>query len=147
MRRAVAAALSSLTLAVPVADAAAATHAPHRKPAPKKKLVRVTKRIAGTEAQADRWGLLRVVLVVRKTTTIVGKKKKISRRITNVAVPEYPDHTGRSIFINEQALPILRQEVLQAQMNPNIDFVSGATYTSDAFTQSLQAAILKARTA
>ena len=44
----------------------------------------------------------------------------------------------------EQALPYLTQEVLQAQFNPNIDMVGGATATSFAFEQSLQAALLQA---
>jgi uncharacterized protein with FMN-binding domain len=60
-------------------------------------------------------------------------------------VPVYPDHTGRSIFINQQALPILEQEVLQAQFNPNVEMVSGATYTSNGFAESLQAALLEAK--
>jgi hypothetical protein len=147
MRRALAAALSSLAIAIPVADAAAATVA--RKPAPKKKVVTVTKRIAGPEELAGRWGPLEVVVVLRKTTTILAtKKRKIARRVTGVSVPVYPDHSYRSVFINSQALPILRREALQAQFAPgNIDFVSGATLTSEAFTQSLQAAILKARKA
>jgi uncharacterized protein with FMN-binding domain len=56
----------------------------------------------------------------------------------------YPNHTDRSLVINERAIPILRSETLQAQ-SAGIDFVSGATDTSDAYTQSLQAAILKAK--
>jgi uncharacterized protein with FMN-binding domain len=36
--------------------------------------------------------------------------------------------------------PILRQEALQAK-SAAIDTVSGATYTSDAYAQSLQAAL------
>ena len=59
-------------------------------------------------------------------------------------VPVYPDHTDRSIFINQQALPLLIQETIQAQSSA-IDMVSGATDTSQAFQQSLQSAILKAR--
>ena len=41
----------------------------------------------------------------------------------------------------------LQGEVLQAQLNPNIQLVSGATDTSHAFLQSLQAAILLAKKA
>ena len=49
------------------------------------------------------------------------------------------------MFINQQALPYLTQEVLQAQFNPNIELISGATATSFAFVQSLQAALLQAK--
>ena len=66
-------------------------------------------------------------------------------RAARVGAPIYPRHTGRSVFINQQALPILEQEVLQAQFNPNIEMVSGATYTSSGFVESLQAALLSAR--
>jgi uncharacterized protein with FMN-binding domain len=63
-----------------------------------------------------------------------------------VSVPSYPNHTDRSIYINQTALPILKTEALRAQ-SANINMVSGATDTSDAFAQSLQAAILKAKKA
>jgi len=49
--------------------------------------------------------------------------------------------TGRrSGQISSAAAPILREEALQAQ-SASIDTVSGATYTSDAYAQSLQAAL------
>ena len=48
----------------------------------------------------------------------------------------------RSAQINSQAEPQLRQQALQAQSS-NINGVSGATYTSNAFVQSLQAALNK----
>lgn len=40
--------------------------------------------------------------------------------------------------INERALPILVEATLSAQ-SANVDTVSGATYTSRAYRQSLQA--------
>ena len=48
----------------------------------------------------------------------------------------------RSAQINDEAIPYLRQQALQAQ-SANIDGVSGATYTSNAYVQSLQAALDK----
>ena len=49
--------------------------------------------------------------------------------------------TGRrSGQISNAAAPILREEALQAK-SASIDTVSGATYTSDAYAQSLQAAL------
>ena len=103
----------------------------------------VTKTVSGSIAQVDRWGELQLTLVVKKIT--VGKK--VTRRITAVKVPLSPNHTNRSIFINQQALPILEQEVLKAQLSTNIDMISGATDTSYAFVQSLQAAIVAAKKA
>jgi uncharacterized protein with FMN-binding domain len=46
----------------------------------------------------------------------------------------------RSGQISNAAAPILREEALQAR-SASIDTVSGATYTSDAYAQSLQAAL------
>ena len=66
--------------------------------------------------------------------------------ISEVAVVAYPDGDNKSVRINARALPTLRTEVLTAQ-TAQIDTVSGATYTSDAYTRSLQSAIDQARTA
>jgi len=137
MRRAITAALGAASLAVPTTAAASA--------ATTKKVIVSTKTVTGTQAVADRWGYIEVALVVRKTTTIVGSKKTVKRKIIKVGVPIYPNHTDRSVFINQQALPYLTQEVLQAQFNPNIQMISGASDTSDAFMQSLQSALLKAK--
>ena len=137
MRKTVVVLLSVLTLALPVADAVAAVTV-------KPKVVVTTRRFVGTAVEADRWGPLQVAITVRKTTTTVGKKVTVRRRIVAVSVPVYPNHTDRSIFINGQALPYLKQETLTAQ-STNIQLVSGATDTSYAFAQSLQAAILAAK--
>jgi uncharacterized protein with FMN-binding domain len=137
MRKSITALLTSLAIAVPVANAGAALT--------KKKVATVTKKVTGTQVQTDRWGLLQVALVVKKTTTTVGTKKTVTRKITSVTVPTYPNHTDRSVFINQQALPVLVQETLTAQFTGSINMVTGATDTSDAFTQSLQAALLAAK--
>ena len=50
------------------------------------------------------------------------------------------DSHQRSQEISQQAEPILRQEALQAQ-SAQIDLVSGATFTSESYAQSLQAAL------
>ncbi|MBV8257473.1 MAG: FMN-binding protein, partial [Actinobacteria bacterium] len=63
-----------------------------------------------------------------------------------LAVPVFPNHTDRSIFINQQALPLLESETLAANYSLNgIQMISGATYTSQGFLQSLQSALLKAQ--
>jgi uncharacterized protein with FMN-binding domain len=87
---------------------------------------------------------LQVTITVHKTTTVTAGKKKVTRKITAVSVPTYPNHTDRSVYINSQALPILKRETLQAQ-RANINLVSGASDSSQAFAASLQSAILKAK--
>ena len=139
MRKSILILLTVLVLALPIVDATAATKA-------KAKTIVVSKRFSGSVASVDRWGNLQVTIVVRKTTTTTGTKKKVTRRITAVSVPTYPDHTDRSVFINQNALPILKSEALKAQ-STNINLVSGATDTSYGFAQSLQAAILKGKKA
>jgi uncharacterized protein with FMN-binding domain len=78
-----------------------------------------------------RWGTVQV------TITVKGKK------ITNVKAA-LPTGKPRSEFINRQAGPLLKSEVLEAQ-SANIDEVSGATDTSEAYIESLQHAIKKAK--
>jgi uncharacterized protein with FMN-binding domain len=60
--------------------------------------------------------------------------------ITNVTEVVDQASDSRSAQINGQAIPRLNQEALQAQ-SANIQAVSGATYTSNAYVQSLQSAI------
>lgn len=61
------------------------------------------------------------------------------QRIVDVTVLQAPTD-GRSGRIADNATPVLREEALQAQ-SAHLDTVSGATYTSEAYAQSLQAAI------
>ena len=60
-------------------------------------------------------------------------------QITAVKTLQSPSG-GRSDEINSYATPQLEQEVMKSQ-SANIDTVSGATYTSDAYKQSVQSAI------
>ena len=63
-------------------------------------------------------------------------------RITNVSVPNLQTAEPTSQQISEQAIPMLRAEVLQAQ-SANVNGISGATFTSQAYVQSLRAALNK----
>lgn len=139
MRRTLTITLTALVLALPSVNAWAAANA---QKAPLKKIIVAKKTFTGSLGQADQWGNVQVTIVVKKTTTIVGTQKTVKRRIESIKVPVYPDHTGRSVFISNNSLPTLVQEALKAQ-STHIYIVSGATYTSDAFGQSLQAAIIK----
>lgn len=65
-------------------------------------------------------------------------------KITNIQFLQAPNDRGTSIEINSQADPMLAQEAIQAQ-SANVDVVSGATDSSNAFVQSLQSALDKAK--
>ena len=61
-------------------------------------------------------------------------------KITNVQALQYPNWHGQSVRINQYAIPQLNQQAVAAN-SANINGVSGATFTSEAYAQSLQAAI------
>ncbi|GAA3707191.1 hypothetical protein GCM10022399_24890 [Terrabacter ginsenosidimutans] len=62
------------------------------------------------------------------------------KKITNVHALQLTDSSGTSVSISAGAAPTLRHEALAAQ-SAKIDVVSGATYTSEAYQQSLQSAL------
>ena len=64
-------------------------------------------------------------------------------KIVNVQFLDYPHDRRTSQMINAQAMPWLTQEAIQAQ-NANINIISGATLTSEAFANSLQSALSSA---
>lgn len=74
---------------------------------------------------------------VQVSVTISGGK------LTSVKFLQYPDTHQTSVVINQQAMPYLQQEAIQAQ-SANVQIISGATFTSQAFQQSLQAALSQA---
>ena len=61
-------------------------------------------------------------------------------RIVSAIAIDYPRTDGRDEQINGVAIPTLQDETVTAQ-NADIDTVSGATYTSDGYRQSLQSAL------
>jgi len=63
-------------------------------------------------------------------------------RITDVSVPFLQTAEPTSQQISAEAIAMLRDEALSAQ-GGRIDAISGATYTSEAYIQSLQAALDK----
>ncbi|HEY8594740.1 MAG TPA: FMN-binding protein [Devosiaceae bacterium] len=77
---------------------------------------------------------------VQMQVTIKGGK------IAGFNLLDFPRHTGTSIEINRQALPMLANEVVTAQ-SANVNIISGATLTSEAFIRSLGAAFDQARQA
>jgi uncharacterized protein with FMN-binding domain len=87
-----------------------------------------TRTITGPQVNYN-WGVLAV-----KVTVSRGK-------ITKVGLA-YLDDGGnpRSQYIDQQSIPLLEQEAMRAQ-SANIQGVSGASYTSAGFAQSLQSAL------
>jgi uncharacterized protein with FMN-binding domain len=75
-----------------------------------------------------RWGPVQV------SVTVEGSQ------LTDVTALQLPDGDRRSSSISSRVEPILRSQALQVQ-GAAIDGVSGATYTSQAYAQSLQAAL------
>ncbi|HEY1162610.1 MAG TPA: FMN-binding protein [Candidatus Dormibacteraeota bacterium] len=65
-------------------------------------------------------------------------------RITEVKALQLPYDRARSAYISQVAGPMLRTEALQAQ-SARIDIISGATYTSDSYAQSLETALQQAQ--
>jgi hypothetical protein len=61
-------------------------------------------------------------------------------RITDIVELKLPDTGGRGVQINTRVVPRLRTQALVAQ-SADIDTVSGATLTSRAYQESLQAAL------
>jgi uncharacterized protein with FMN-binding domain len=111
---------------------------------PKKKVVTTTQTITGPSVKCNRWGQLIIRIKVRKTTTTTPTTHKTTIKILAIDYPLYPKATFRSVYINDQALPLLIEEALQAQ-STKIETISGATNITDSFKQSLQAAILQAQ--
>lgn len=71
---------------------------------------------------------------VQVQITVTGGK------IVDVQAVEYPTDNSRDRQINERAIPQLVSETLNAQ-SADIHLVSGATYTSQGYRDSLQSAI------
>lgn len=90
-----------------------------------------TKTVTGDTIQT-RWGPVQVRITIKNS------------RLTEVEAVTYPTDNPRDQEINSYAIPRLRSEALQAQ-SADIDAVSGATYTSDGYRQSLQSALDSAR--
>jgi len=64
-------------------------------------------------------------------------------KITDITLVQDADNEQHSAEVDAYAIPTLRSEALSAQ-SANIDAVSGATFTSQSYTQSLQSALDKA---
>ena len=112
----------------------------------KKVVTNVT--VNGSVVRCHQWGFMEVQLKVVKTEVTGAGKPVVSIKITSVSWPVYPTHTPRSIYINQQALPLLQGETMQLQASAGAKLIniSGASQTTTAWKTSLQAALLKSET-
>jgi uncharacterized protein with FMN-binding domain len=142
VRKSLASLAAVLALATPAGNAIAALRATAAKAAKKTITVNGLKVECTGKGNKD-WGPIVVALVVTKTTT----GSKVVRQITDVQFPMYPQHTDRSVYINKQALPLLKEETLQLQFATatRLEMISGATDTTVAFQKSIAAALLAAK--
>lgn len=83
--------------------------------------------IVGSVAQ-NRYGAVQVAV------TFTGSQ------ITDVQTLQAPNRERESAQISDRSVPVLAQEVVAAQ-SAHIDTVSGATYTSQGYRESVQSAI------
>ncbi len=95
MHRSIPALLGTAAVVLPTANAWATA------PTVTTKTKVVTKKVVGPAAQADSWGNVQVTLVVKRTTTTVGKKTTVKRKVTGrgyfdvrAASPETLDPSG-----------------------------------------------------
>lgn len=63
--------------------------------------------------------------------------------LADIQFLQYPSDRSTSVRINSRAMPILKQEAISAQ-SANVNIVSGATDSSQAFQQSLASALSQA---
>lgn len=117
---------ASPTASPSVTPSAAPTPSPSPSPSPTA--------LSGTFTGADvpnRFGDVQVRVVIS------------NGRITDVQAVTLPTDRAESAYISQQVGPWLRTEALQAQ-SANIDIISGATYTSQSYAQSLESALQQA---
>jgi uncharacterized protein with FMN-binding domain len=121
------AAASTPPAPVPAPEPARHPRPQHHASAPQHHRSSATQNVDG-DAIPTRYGPVQIRLVMR------------ARRILDVVVLKDPDDLERSRQIDADALPKLRAQVLAAQ-SAGIDGVSGATYTSQGYRQSVQSAL------
>ncbi len=84
----------------------------------------------------------------KDTDTIFGKVQVAAvisgGKLVDVKFLHFPNDRTTSINISNTSLPLLKNEAIIAQ-SANVDIVSGATQTSEGFSQSLAAALALAK--
>ena len=116
----------------PTKSTAKPTPKPTVTPKPTPKPSSTTKTVTGSTVSVSEGRRVFGVVQVRLTLT--------NGKITAASAVQAPEGDPHSAQISQFSIPILGQEVLSAQ-SASIAAVSGATYTSDAYAQSVQAAL------
>jgi uncharacterized protein with FMN-binding domain len=127
-----AAGLSSPAPTVGTTSATASSGGSNPKPKPKSS--------TATSASASPTSTYTGTAVNTRYGVIQVKVTVSAKKITDVAFVQLTAFDDRSQRINSDAAPILLQETLAAQ-SAKIDSVSGASYTSAGYEQSLQSAL------
>jgi uncharacterized protein with FMN-binding domain len=126
------AAAPSATKVSPTPTRSSAKPTPKPTPKPSPTPSSVTKTVTGSSVTVSEGRRVFGAVQVRLTLT--------NGKVTAATAINYPNNDSRSSQISSFSIPILSQEVLQAQ-GSSIAVVSGATYTSKAYAQSVQAAL------
>ena len=147
LRKSLMATFCSAVLLIMAGNALAVVRSAKTPTTVKKKVVS-TITVTGPVVKCHQWGFMQVALKVVKTEITGAGKPQVSIKITNVSWPVWPTHTPRSIYINQQALPLLQQETMQLQASAATKLINiaGATHTTVSWRASMQAAIAKALT-
>jgi uncharacterized protein with FMN-binding domain len=122
----------SASKASPTPTKSSAKPSPKPTPKPSPTPSSVTKTVTGSSVSVSEGRRVFGAVQVRLTLT--------NGKITAATAINYPNNDSRSSQISSFSIPILSQEVLRAQ-GSSIAVVSGATYTSNAYAQSVQAAL------
>ncbi|HEX4984066.1 MAG TPA: FMN-binding protein [Ilumatobacteraceae bacterium] len=126
----------SATPTEPASAASTSTAAPTQPPATTTPAATVaTPAIVDGAVFNNKWGDVQVEATFAPDGTLL-----------DVTTLQTPYRDGKSVRINDRAIPQLNSEALTSQ-SANVDTVSGATYTSNDYRRSLQSAIDTARTA
>ncbi len=113
------------------ASSSAAAPTTSAKPSPTKTATSTAKKTVVGDSEDTRYGPVQVQITV------------VSGKVTAVTAVDYPQQDPRDAQINAYAIPVLDKEALAAG-TAKIDMVSGATYTSVGYVNSLQSALDKA---
>ena len=84
------------------------------------------------------------IIVLRVSVKNTAEAQLENGTITAADAITYPSENSRDQQINSDAIPKLTSETLSAQ-SAQIDMISGATYTSRGYLESLQSALDQAQ--
>jgi uncharacterized protein with FMN-binding domain len=118
---------STAASGVQVVAGAGVSATPAKRPSGGKSAPALIRTVTGALVQTQ-YGNVQVRITLRGT------------RITRIVAVHLTDSSDTSVQISAGAEPTLRSEALSAQ-SAHIDLVSGATFTSEGYKTSLQAAI------